>query len=336
MIASSTDHYTNIAGRTAPASCAGRRVTVPTVVGVDAHRSGDPGNYSAQNAEELQRRARRIFALRIDFVPKSLLRESAANQLVDKFEPYMAENPAVETCRRESESAVVRTLCRAPLLSPDLERSLFLRMNLAKAAACQYRERLSRNHPDREELERIEQLLAEAVNMRNRIVESNLRLVVSIAKWFEPAGDAWDEAVCEGILPLIRAVELFDFTRGTRFSTYTTHAIRNHLLRVRKRRARRAATHAVGGGDLSDAVPDPRPPQQLADTEVSHRLLAEQLLARLDRRERSILAARFGLHEFDRQHTFLEIGRMVRLSKERTRILAHRAIEKLQASVVPA
>lgn len=334
MIAATKNLCTIVAGRSVPARSNDAPSAEPSVEGVGIDRSNGRRNAAGERAAELQRRARRILGLRIEFVPHPMFREPAAERLVEEMKPLAAEAPADESCRSESETDVVRTLCRAPLLSTELERYLFCRMNLAKATACRLRQRLSENRPDGELLGRIEQLRAEAVAVRNRIVESNLRLVVSIAKRFGPSGDALDESVSEGILPLIRAVELFDVSRGTRFSTYATHAVRNHLLRVRKR-ARRAVANAAADTDLSEAVADPRAAQSRIDADVCDSMQIGELLVRLDRRERSILAARFGLHEFDREHTFLEIGQMVGLSKERTRILAHRAVEKLQACVVP-
>ena len=57
------------------------------------------------------------------------------------------------------------------------------------------------------------------------------------------------------------------------------------------------------------------------------------LLRRLSDREQKILAARFGLGDYNSDHTFQEIGRLLKLSKERVRVIANRAIEKLREAV---
>ncbi|MGH8974723.1 MAG: sigma-70 family RNA polymerase sigma factor [Acidimicrobiia bacterium] len=64
---------------------------------------------------------------------------------------------------------------------------------------------------------------------RNRLVSSNLRLVVSIARRYEGRGVGLLDLVQEGILGLIGAVERFDWRRGFRLSTYATWSIHNAL-----------------------------------------------------------------------------------------------------------
>jgi RNA polymerase primary sigma factor len=80
---------------------------------------------------------------------------------------------------------------------------------------------------------------------RRRLIQSNLRLVVSIAKRFRSSGISFQDLVQEGSLGLIRAVEKFDPERGNKFSTYATWWIRQAVSRAlaNKSRAIRVPVH---------------------------------------------------------------------------------------------
>jgi RNA polymerase sigma factor (sigma-70 family) len=66
---------------------------------------------------------------------------------------------------------------------------------------------------------------------RRRLIEANLRLVVSVARRYQGNGVELVELIQEGNLGLMHAVEKFDWRRGTRFSTYATWWIRQAVLR---------------------------------------------------------------------------------------------------------
>jgi RNA polymerase sigma factor (sigma-70 family) len=74
-------------------------------------------------------------------------------------------------------------------------------------------------------------MVERAQRARTRFIESNLRLVVSVAKRYLGRGIALLDLVQEGNLGLLRATELFDPSRGYRFSTYATWWIRQAVLR---------------------------------------------------------------------------------------------------------
>lgn len=176
--------------------------------------------------KELQRRALRILELGISFV---------RNRAFAKMKPEAAAFPKESLLVEEDEDPFRRTplspLFRSPLLRPEGERTLFRKMNFCKYRALRLRSQLNPRRPAKRLVDQIETLLRTAERCRSQLVESNLRLVGAIARGFRNSNLDVEELVSEGNVVLLNAVEKFDFSRGFRFSTYATHAIRRHLYR---------------------------------------------------------------------------------------------------------
>ena len=98
-----------------------------------------------------------------------------------------------------------------------------------------------------EEIELAQKILDGDEDAKKKLAESNLRLVVSIAKKYVGRGMLFLDLIQEGNMGLIKAVEKFDYTKGYKFSTYATWWIRQAITRAIADQARtiRIPVHMV-------------------------------------------------------------------------------------------
>ena len=82
-----------------------------------------------------------------------------------------------------------------------------------------------------EEIELAKRIERGDMSAKDRMINSNLRLVVSIAKKYQGQGLSLGDLIQEGVIGLIRAAEKFDWRRGFKFSTYATLWIRQAIQR---------------------------------------------------------------------------------------------------------
>ncbi len=135
--------------------------------------------------------------------------------------------------RREPDTAnafaiYLRDIGEVPLLTAADEVRLACDIEVGLLAA----ERLGSERPltdaDRRDLQ---VLVEQGQRSKDVLVESNLRLVVALAKRYAGSGTAMLDLIQEGNLGLMRAVEKFDHRRGFKFSTYATWWIRQAIAR---------------------------------------------------------------------------------------------------------
>jgi RNA polymerase primary sigma factor len=166
-----------------------------------------------------------------------------------KREQYREYEPSRAEAREEAphEDLVrqyLREIGQYPLLTDVNEVELAKAYEAGQDAAAQLATKKRLGPKKVAELQKIEQA---GLAAKRRFIQSNLRLVVSIAKRYSAAGLPLLDLIQEGNLGLMRAVEKFDYRRGFKFSTYATWWIRQAITRAIADKARtiRIPVHMV-------------------------------------------------------------------------------------------
>jgi RNA polymerase primary sigma factor len=124
---------------------------------------------------------------------------------------------------------------REPLLTKEEE--VMLAMTIEKGKEAEDRIKAGRLRSDRS-IMRARADIRQAEAARQRFIMANLRLVVSVARKYQGQGLPLLDLIQEGNIGLMRAVELFDWRRGFKFSTYATWWIRQGITRAIADRSR--------------------------------------------------------------------------------------------------
>jgi RNA polymerase primary sigma factor len=126
----------------------------------------------------------------------------------------------------------LKQISRYALLTAEEELQIGEHIQKSRAFLKGIDEALERKALDPEEWQAARDLAhKELIATKNRMISSNLRLVVSIAKNYQHRGLSLLDLIDEGNIGLIEAVERFDYMRGCRFSTYGTWWIRQAIIK---------------------------------------------------------------------------------------------------------
>jgi RNA polymerase primary sigma factor len=166
--------------------------------------------------------------------------DEAIEALLD--EPLHDSRPmedSVQIYLREIGQVALLTAADEVALAQDIASGMAARQELHHHTYRSWSERLD-----------LERAVAQGDEARRRLIQANLRLVVSIAKKYLGSPLSFMDLVQEGNIGLMRAVEKFDYTKGNRFSTYATWWIRQAVTRAIAEQSRliRLPVH------LSDAI----------------------------------------------------------------------------------
>jgi len=199
-----------------------------------------------------------------ELILERLVRDVNDSDDVDRPDIPHAEElqSLVATYRKQKSKLTLGQLKRWNELSTELARRirLFDREREWLAHAVETAERGGEQHCDGDEkrafarsaayvayIAQVRQTAARRLEVKNRFIRANLRLVVSIARRHNHGRMPLDDLIQEGNIGLIKAIDRFDYERGYRFSTYASWWIRHNIARALsdKGRAVRIPVHML-------------------------------------------------------------------------------------------
>ncbi len=219
-----------------------------------------------------------------------------------------------------------------PVMPAELETDAFRRMNYLKWKASRMLAGMSAESAEAGELEGIQGVLNQAHEIKNSIVENNLRVAVHVARKHQRADRSLVELFSDATIWLMRAVETFDFARGTRFTTYASYAIMKNFARDRAEQLTRRDSRVLTGQEEVLGEVKAREGEAVGDV-VDAKALEGELgvaMGELPARERELLARHYGLGEEKGGESLSEIGDKMGITKTRVRQLEARALRKLR------
>jgi len=303
------------------------------------YRKGDSAATIAGNRDLSIAKVRRcIRELRVERILEIPLDYIDSNE----FRRPGAEKRILSECPQASKSARKRavpgnlppylaSLYETPLLTPAQELHLFRKYNFLKYQATTLRSQLDVTTPTSRLLGKIERFYEQAIETKNQIIKANLRLVVSVVK--VRASDNADlfDRISSGNVSLMKAIEKFDYSRGFKFSTYATWAIKRNSARDFADDMRRSDRFKTGREPaLHEQVETRSDPQHDEAAYRVHKEQVSRLMTVLNDRERQVISSRFGLARGDEPKTLKKVGEETGVSKERIRQIEVRAMTKLR------
>lgn len=223
------------------------------------------------------------------------------------------------------------------LLTGAQERILFLKYNYARRRINLVQQGLRNGQPTLEQAKEILRWYRTAKGYREQIAETNLALVLAMAKRTRMSEVDFADLVSEGNMALLRSVDKFDCGRGFKFSTYACRAIIKAFSRQGikfSKYRQRFPTDFDPALEKSNHLETLRATHERESAdEVKHIVLTNR--ADLTDVERTVINHRFGLESGGEKLplTLEQVGQIIGVTKERVRQIQNKALEKLRVAL---
>ena len=193
---------------------------------------------------------------------------------------------------------------------------------------------------EKEEAKYLELLKAGDKNAKGVLIERNLRLVAHIVKKYQIPNKDIDELISIGTVGLIKAIDSFDASKGTRLATYASRCIENEILmlfRSNKKQKGETFLHDPIGVDkegneisLIDVLSsDKDSVVEKVESNIQIRALYAKINTALSEREGEIIRMRYGLVD-GKCKTQIEIASLLGISRSYVSRIEKKALKKLK------
>ncbi len=174
---------------------------------------------------------------------------------------------------------------------------------------------------------------------RNLLIEKNLRLVVHVCKKYSNVKVDQDDLLSIGTIGLIKGVNSFNLSKGSKLSTYVSKCIDNEILMylrsIKKLNAEVYLNEPIGKDKDNNVITleevlesDGKSIEDVVDTKMKIKKMYNKIKGVLKNREKTIIELRFGL-KGEKPKTQKEIAKMMGISRSYVSRIETKAIEKL-------
>jgi len=245
------------------------------------------------------------------------------------YQPLMHDNGSSSPASSTSKESIV--------LTRDEEATLFLQYNYARFMVASIQKRVGTKKPTSKQSTEVLSWYRTARALRDQIAESNLALVLAMAKRIRINAQDFSDQISEGNMALLRSVDKFDISRGFKFSTYACRAILKAFARQGMKDTRhrnRFPTTFDPMMESCDAAADRRQ-QEEHDGALEVKQLMLNNDVDLSEIEQVVLQHRFGFEtgRSGRPMTLTQVGTLIGVTKERVRQIQNKALTKLREAV---
>jgi RNA polymerase sigma factor (sigma-70 family) len=286
---------------------------------------------------------KQVLTGKADFVDHPVFHgKDAARKVFDEAPPIARPDtswyhPVMDSATSPRQVKKVGTV----LLTAAEERALFLQFNYCRFMVHQLKASLEGEDPTLEQAREILEWHRKAEAYRDQIAQTNLALVLAMAKRTRMSEVDFSDLVSEGNMALLRAIDKFDAARGFKFSTYACRAILKAFSRIGVKLSKYRQLFPTDFDpklERSDFMQRKREGHE-GDCVDELRQIIKDNRADLTQIEQEVIEHRFALGRRKEEDpdagplTLEQVGKIIGVTKERVRQIQNKALEKLRGKL---